>query len=137
MNPGKNRAFLLIELMITVIIVSVSIVMINHAFTSSIKATGITNDYLKAILFLEDKAFDIELPFGAVDEATSGDEEFMANSFHWETDFAAIDEGRESFSYDEEDLSLEKAISSVSWSRRNVERTVKIETYKQLLETQE
>ena len=49
------------EVLATVLIVSIAVVYINHAFSSSIKSTSLSNSYLDAVVVLENKTYDIEL----------------------------------------------------------------------------
>lgn len=136
MTTKKNKAFLLIEVLVTVLIVSVSIVIINRAFSSSLKATGLSNDYLKAILLLEDKSFDFELNPGAENRDNSGEEEYAEDKFHWRQTVLPLEEelGDE---YDEEDIGLKRFSLSMAWERHNVERRIEILTYIKTAESEE
>ncbi|NQT95821.1 MAG: hypothetical protein HQ572_05165 [Candidatus Omnitrophica bacterium] len=135
----KNRAFLLIEVLITVVIVSASIVFINHAFSTSLRAISISNDYLKAVLLLEDKSFDFEA-YPVVEEGEfSGEEEFMQNNFVWEQVVEQLEEedlGDED-DYEEDEILLKRLRYSLKWSRQNAERNIDILTYTEIEEIEE
>jgi len=133
----KNNGFLLIEILVTVVIVSASIIFINHAFTSSLKAIAVSNDYLSSVLLLEDKSFDFEA-YPYVDESSfSGEENFMGRNFTWQQDISPLSEEDIGDEYDEEDLGLKLLEFSVGWKRQNVERDIGVITYTQALEAQE
>ena len=133
----KNKAFLLIEVLITVLIVSASIIFINHAFTSSLKATALSNDYLNAVLLMEDKMFDIELhSFIEQRGSFSGEEEFATNTFYWQQVTLPLEEEDFEDEYEEENLNLQRLELSLKWKRRNVERSIGLLTYAQIPETE-
>lgn len=133
----KNNGFLLIEILVTVVIVSASIIFINHAFTSSLKAIAVSNDYLSSVLLLEDKSFDFEA-YPYVDESSfSGEENFMERNFTWQQDVLGLSEEDIGDEYDEEDLGLKLLRFSVGWKRQNVERNIEVITYTQAVEVQE
>lgn len=134
----KNRAFLLIEVLVTVVVVSTSIVFINHAFSSSFKAAGLSNDYISAILLLEDKSFDFELnPQGLKAGELSGEDNFMGREFSWTQEVSPLEKEDLADKYEEEDLELKRLKLSLRWQRRKAERSVDILTYVQALELEE
>jgi hypothetical protein len=135
----KNKAFLLFEVLVAVLIVSTSIVFINHAFSSSLKAQAICGDYLTALLFLEDKAFDFESNTATEEGSFSEEEDFMGMHLYWEDEIRGLDEedlGGDD-AYDEETLGLKKLEFSLRWKRQDTERTIDINTYMQFAEPKE
>jgi len=133
------RGFLLVEVLVTVVIVSASIVFINHAFSSSLKATSTTNDYLKAILLLEDKGFDLEA-YPVIEEGEfTGEEEFMGSQFTWKQIVSSLEEedlGDED-EYEEDEIPLKRLDYSLKWSRHDIERSIGILTYVEMAEMEE
>ncbi|MFH1867808.1 MAG: hypothetical protein ABH843_02440 [Candidatus Omnitrophota bacterium] len=133
----KNNAFLLIEVLVTVLVVSVSIVLINQAFSSSLKAAGLASDYLNAVLLLEDKSFEYELNPSILAADNSGEEELAEGKFYWKQEILPFDEEDLAEEYSEEDIRLKKLKLSLEWERRNVRRQVEILTYAIYEEPQE
>jgi len=133
----KNNGFLLIEILVTVVIVSASIIFINHAFTSSLKAIAISNDYLSSVLLLEDKSFDFEAYPYIGESSFSGEENFMGRNFTWQQDVSGLSKEDIGDEYDEEDLGLKLLRFSIGWKRQNVERNIEVITYTQAPEAQE
>lgn len=134
----KNKAFLLIEVLVTVAVVSACIVFINHAFTSSFKAAGLSNDYLSAILLLEDKSFDLELdPQGLEVGELSGEINFMDKEFSWTQTVSPLEKEDLADEYEEEDIGLRRLRLFLKWQRQNAERSIDILTYTQATESEE
>lgn len=131
----KNRAFLLIEVLVTVVVVSASIVFINHAFTSSFKAAGLSNDYLSAILLLEDRSFDFELnPQDLKTGELSGQDSFMEKDFSWTQSVSPLEKEDLADEYEEEELGLNRLQFFLKWQRQDTERNIDILTYIQATE---
>jgi prepilin-type N-terminal cleavage/methylation domain-containing protein len=73
--PGRVRVgFTLIEILVTLVILSVGIVAILHAFQSSLTALGAAGDSLRAELAIREKMAEIE------QAARDGNESAMASS---------------------------------------------------------
>ena len=60
----KNSAFLLLEVLISIVIVASVLIVINRAFSFSLKATRLASDYFLASCALEDRIFDLEIESG-------------------------------------------------------------------------
>lgn len=134
----KNRAFLLIEVLVTVVAVSASIVFINHAFTSSFKAAAISSDYFRATLLLEDKSFDFQLNPQALEAGElSGEASFMEREFFWAQTISPLEKEDLAGEYEEEELGLKRLKLSLRWQRQNSERSIDILTYTQTAEPEE
>lgn len=125
----KNKAFLLIEVLITVVVVTVSIIFINHAFTSSIKAVSLSNSYREAILFLKNSTFDLDLDPERGDLSFSKEEEFMDTGFSLESQTFPLTEDDMDDEYDQEELEIERFTASITWQARGAERKIDILTY--------
>ena len=123
---------MLIEVLITVVIVSVSIVFINHAFTSSLKAVSLSNGYREAILVLKNRTFDLELFLDSEEGATSFLEEnevFMDEDFQLRSKISPLTSDDKGDEYDEENIGIERFATSLSWQARGFERKIDILTY--------
>ncbi len=59
MKPN-NKAFSLIEVLISIAILSTSLIVVLKAFSFSAKATGISLDFTKAVFLAEDKIQELE-----------------------------------------------------------------------------
>ena len=123
---------MLIEVLITVVIVSVSIVFINHAFTSSLKAVSLSNGYREAILVLKNRTFDLELFLDSEEGATSFLEEnevFMDEDFQLRSKISPLTSDDKGDEYDEENIGIERFATFLSWQARGFERKIDILTY--------
>ena len=108
---GKNKkGFLLFEVMITVVVLSLGLVTIIHAFISCLNGTKTIVSYIDAGFYLERKMWDIEN--GLKD--TYGEDE----KYRWKLDRNVI-----------EDTELSKAVLSVSWDQNNIEKKITLTTY--------
>ena len=56
-----NKGFLLFEVLVTVIILSVGLVLIIEAFLGSLRAASVSSNMFKAELLLEDRLFEHEV----------------------------------------------------------------------------
>lgn len=142
MTLRKNNAFLLIEVLITVAIVSGSIVFINHAFTSSLRAAALSSDYASAVFLLEDESFEIELGSKeAAEGVSSGESQFMGTKFLWAQQIMPLEDedlgGEYEDEYEDGELGLKRLNLSVTWKKQNRERSVEILTYVQSEEPEE
>jgi hypothetical protein len=131
----QNKAFLLLEVLLTVVLVSASIVFINHAFSSSLKAISLTNSYQKAVLFLDEGIFDIELGTHLSGISNFSKEEvFWGTLFLWEQEVLPLKKSDLDDEYDAEDLGIERLECSVSWDI-NERRKIKLLTYVPVMES--
>ena len=71
-----NKAFTLIEIMVSISILSLGLVVILQWFSHSLNILRISQNYTKATLLLENKIADIEIKFKEGAEETGGSEEF-------------------------------------------------------------
>lgn len=132
----QNKAFLLLEVLLTTVLVSASIVFINHAFSSSLRAMSLTNSYQEAVLFLDEGIFDIELGmYSAGISNFSKEEDFWDTLFLWEQEVLPLEKSDLDGEYDAEDLAIERLECSVSWDK-NGRRSIKLLTYVPIIKTQ-
>ena len=127
------------EVLATVLIVSIAVVYINHAFSSSIKSTSLSNSYLDAVMVLENKAYDLE--FSAL---LSGELDSTKKETYNDTDFVSEisisellkeDIGTE-YDYDEK-LLLERLNLKLRWDKQGNKRDINILTYAPIIELEE
>ena len=124
------------EVLATVLIVSIAVVYINHAFSSSIKSTSLSNSYLDAVMVLENKAYDIEFSAFFSNELDSTKTDTYNNTdFVSEITISELlkeDIGIE-YDYDEEFL-LERLNLKLSWDKQGNKRDINILTYTPIVE---
>jgi len=58
-KKGKNKGFLLLEMMVSVSILSFGIILILNSFIRPIRAMELSKDYFRAGLLLEQKMFEL------------------------------------------------------------------------------
>jgi len=114
-----NRAFSLLELIITIAILSAGITVILQAIAFSSRTTGLSGDIIKAVFMAEDKLQEIDYKEkqGLIKQEpyeSKGDFE----RFHW----------KYTLSFDS-DLSLYNMDFVVDWQRSNKAQDINIRTY--------
>ena len=115
----RNRAFSLLELIISVAILSIGIIAILQAFSFSAQVTGLSCDIIKAVFLSEDKIQELELREKQkliTDEEAKDTKE--KDKFNWQY---AVNLAPE--------LNLYKLNFEVSWQRRNRQEGFAITTY--------
>jgi len=131
----QNKGFLLLEVLLTVVLVSASVVYINHAFSSSLKAMSLTNSYREAFIFLDDKVFDIELNMYLTEISSSSKEENFSNTlFLWDQEVTPLESTDLGDEYDIDDLGIERLSCSLSWEK-NGRRNIELLTYVPIIES--
>jgi len=130
----QNKGFLLLEVLLTVVLVSTSVVYINHAFSSSLKAMSLTNSYCEALIFLDDKVFDIELNMYLSEISSSSKEENFSNTlFLWDQEVMPLESTDLGDEYDIDDLDIERLSCSLSWEK-NGSNGIELSTYIPIVE---
>jgi len=83
LRAGKNkRGFLLLEVMVSVAMLSIGIVMVSGSFMNSIKAIDLSEDYFRAGLLFEEKIYEVSNST-AVEGLSSGVFADFNNRFSW------------------------------------------------------
>jgi hypothetical protein len=124
-----NRGFLLIEVLLTVTIVSVSIIFINHAFSASLKALSLADSYQKAFLFIDDRVFDLELAVYARDVSSfSKQEDAFGMVFSWNQEVRPLEKKDLDNGYEASGLDLGRLNCSLRWGKAG-ERKAEFCTY--------
>jgi hypothetical protein len=132
---NQNKAFLLLEVLLTVVLVSVSIVFINHASSSSLKAMSLTNSYQEAVLFLDECIFDVELSMAIAGLSNfSKEKNFAGTIFLWEQKVLPLEKSDLDDEYDAKGLSIERLECSVIWDK-NGRRSIELLTYVPVMES--
>lgn len=82
LKKRKNRGFLLLEVLISIIIIATTLIVINRGFSVALKAVKLARDYLLVNCVLEDKLFDVQIKSSFADTKISdaaflGQQEFL------------------------------------------------------------
>ncbi len=117
-RTGKiEKGFLLLEVMVSVAILSIALVMILGSFTRSIRTIELSEDYFRAGLLLENKIY--ELSHSEIEEgSSSGVFSDFDNRFSWNLEIMKMEEGLV------RELNL-----GVSWHQGAKEHDLSIVTY--------
>tara|TARA_B100000315_G_C14405030_1_gene508279 strand:- start:343 stop:723 length:381 start_codon:yes stop_codon:yes gene_type:complete len=91
MKKGQ-RGFLLFEVMLSIVIVTVSALFIMRSYSSSKMSIQRSTEILRTALLLENKMFDYEIEGAIRDEEQDGDFEENDN-YSWEMEAESLDEG--------------------------------------------
>lgn len=115
----KNSAFSLLELMITVAILSIGIVVVLQAFSYASRMTGLSCDIINAVFLAEDKVQELEFK----------EKQGLINK-----EPAEVKDKKDKFSWGyalslEPDLNLYKLNFDITWQRANREEGLDLNTY--------
>ena len=126
---------MLLEVLLTVTLVSVSAIFINHAFSSSLKVISLTNSYREAIIFLDDKVFDIELNMYLKELPDFSKEEFFSSTlFLWDQKATPLKENDLDDGYDIDSIGIKRLFCSVGWEKSG-RRHIELLTYIPMIES--
>ena len=115
----KNKGFLLLEVLISIVIIATTLIVINRAFSASLKAVGLAGDYLLAGCILEDKIFDIQIEESFTDTEFLETVELNQKDFFYSMSISPADIA-ELEDMEIEELFLKKAKLSVNWLDTNL-----------------
>ena len=122
---GKNKGFLLLEVLISIVIIATTLVVINRAFSTSLRAVGLAGDYLLADCVLEDKIFDIQINDSFSDIRLSDTVELAQQEFFYSMEISQAD-----ITVDEdEEFPLKQANLSVNWGELDSVSRLNVSTY--------
>lgn len=115
----KNKGFSLLELIITIAILSAGITVILQAFSFSARVTGLSNDIVKAVFLLEDKLqeLDFKEKQGLIRQEPSLNSG-VSDKFQWKNEL----------SFDP-DLNLYKLNFTINWQRAKENEEINVKTY--------
>ena len=111
----KNKGFLLLEVLISIVIISTTLIIINRAFSSSLKAVKLAGDYLIAACVLEDKVFDMQIEEAFSDGGVSEIVEAGQKEFFYSMNISPADI-TDMKDLDIEELPIKQASLSVNWT---------------------
>ncbi len=119
----KNKGFLLVEVLVTVVILSAGLTLIARSLMTSIKSLEIIKQYTAGYSLMEEKLWDIERKYFI--EAELKIEEDFPEPYQ---DFKYILETENIKDNDENGL-LNKVLLSVNWPTKGYRREIAIATY--------
>lgn len=112
-----RKGFLLLEVLVSVVIITVGLVYIIRSFSTSTRAIAASRDYIKAVSLLEEKLWGLE-QVRQVEEGQDKDYFDDEHNFTWELN-----------SEPEEEMPVNKTKLVVSWKRREKKQGVAVTTY--------
>jgi len=117
---NNNRAFLLFEVIMTVIILSIGLVFVVRSIGMCMRVAKDSFNYSQAMNFAYQKAFDLELDSQSDGlETLSGSGVFSGNeNFNWEYNVEKFNE-----------QNLGKVTLDISWKDNKRENNFSLETY--------
>jgi len=129
MQPVACRGFTFVELMITMVVVTVGLVFIIQGFIIASNVLNTAQNYLAVIPFLEAKMQDIEasarINNGVDRHSDEGEFAFLAKNFKWNLEVVGAKQEEEpDLSEDLNEVSLK-----VSWQERNSAKDLSAMTY--------
>ncbi|MBU4589332.1 MAG: type II secretion system GspH family protein [Candidatus Omnitrophica bacterium] len=116
----KNKGFLLLEVMVSVTILSIGLVLILSSFIRSIKAIELSEDYFRAGLLFEEKIYEVHNTDGEIFSDEGVFEDF-GSRFSWNLAVESVDEDELKNLYD---ISLE-----ISWDHGSKKCSMLVPTY--------
>jgi len=113
----NNKGFLLLEVMVSVAILSIGLVFVLGSFMSSIRAMSLSEDYFKASLLLEDKLYEV---YNTELKERSLSDEFddFGKRFSWHLDVEKL-----------EDFPLFQVGLKILWDKRTRQHELSLITY--------
>ena len=123
----KNKAFTLVELMISVFILGFGLCVIIRSYISTLSGFNITQNYITAMRFAKDKVTELEIASfeekGMVPDTKSGETTRGSRKFDWRTEVSEIpNEGNFSKSF-------VMASVNLNWQERNIPKDCTVITY--------
>ncbi|MCX5687603.1 MAG: prepilin-type N-terminal cleavage/methylation domain-containing protein [Candidatus Omnitrophica bacterium] len=135
-NSGQNKvqAFTLVEIMVSISILSLGLVLILQWFAYSLNVLRISQDYLTAALVFEDKMADAEIKFKEDKDKFKEDSNEMFESsgmqFEFNAQLGAVDYRKESDSGEEVEFEdLYNLKTNLSWREGKRKGRIPLDTY--------
>jgi len=113
----KSKGFLLLEIMVSVSIMSFGVLLILNSFVRPIRATELSMDYFKAGLLLEEKMSEF-YNSGVKDGVTKGEFNGFDSRFFWALDAGYLEGGF-----------FREINLKVYWRNKDKEEELSISTY--------
>lgn len=119
----KNRGFLLVEVLITVVILSVGLTLIARSLMMGLKSLDVIKQYTEGISLLEAKLWDIESQ-DIIEAGLQVKENFLEpyQKFSYQLETKNLQE-------DDETGILNQVALSVDWPTKNERRGISVVTY--------
>jgi len=115
----SNKAFLLFEVLVAVVVLAVGITFVLRSFSTSVSAVKGIEDYFTASSLIEEKIFQLQT-LGLDKVPTEGRFESGLEKFSWKINSVPVS-----------DLSLYKVDLSIIWDTQSTTKVISIETYLQ------
>ncbi len=115
----KNKAFSLIEVMVSVTVLAIGIVAVLEALSFSVRATGLFSDIINAAFVFEDKMQELEFKEkNKMLAQEPGKIEDKAGKFEYKYTLVL-----------DSDLNLYKLNFTIGWQRSNKKEQIELNTY--------
>jgi len=125
---ANNNGFLLLEVLLSIFIIATTLIVINRAFSTSLKAVRLAGSYLLGHCVLEDKIFDIQIKESFADTGFSDTVQLGKQQFFYTMNISPV-EITKGIDADLEELPLKRANLSVNWSDTDTAGRLNISTY--------
>jgi len=118
-----KKGFLLVEVLITVVVLSVGLVMITRSFMVSLRALEIIGQYQEARSLIEEKLLDLEVK-DAIEADLKVEENFPEpyEKFSYKLETKNIEE-------EQNKMALNNVLLSMAWLAQEEKRGISIVTY--------
>lgn len=117
MKAGQGRGFLLLEVLVSITIISVGLIFVIRSFSTSSRAIETAAKFLKSVSLLEERLWDLEAE-GAVDKGRDRDTFKKERAYRWE--MVAEDAG---------DFPINEVNIKVIWEGPLRKQRVSLDTY--------
>lgn len=117
MKKRSNSGFLLLEVLVAIVILTVGIAIILRSFNSSINTIKGLDDYLAATSLIEQKMFQLQTE-GLNNVPAEGNFDSGYKKFSWKIN-----------SLPQQDLSIHKVDLSIIWDTANSKKSLLVQTY--------
>ncbi len=119
----KNKAFTLVEVLVSAVILAVGLVIIFEVFLTSLDIVNLFNNRLNAQLFLDEKIWQLQSSLDQtsgmfIPSKQSGVVSIGARNFNWQLNMELVDLTQETF----------KVTAKVDWTEGQKQRNIKRQT---------
>jgi len=111
-----KKGFLLLEVLVSITIITLGLVYIIRSFSSSSRAVDTATKFLKSVALAEEKMWDLEAA-GFIAKGTD-EGKFAGEQFAWKTETEAV-----------KDASINQVKLKVEWKGRRGTQRVSLDTY--------
>lgn len=118
-SPNKD-AFSLLELIVTIAVLSIGVIAVLQALSFSIRVTGLSSDIVKAVFLTQDKIQELEFKekLGLIGKEQPLEPPGSDERFQWNYNLSP-----------DADLNLYKLKFDISWQRANRNEEIELSTY--------